>query len=96
MTIPFNASHKENAKTVVDFLLGIDAQASKLNSDNWGDFSVLDMSKLSPQDAEKLQSVDLGEATLSLEILNNAKVQEFPAEHISMIEEEWKSNIIQR
>lgn len=96
VTIPFNASHKENAKTVVDFLLGIDAQVSKLNSDNWGDFSVLDMSKLSPKDVEKLQSVDLGEATLSLEILNNAKVQEFPAEYISMIEEEWKSNIIQR
>lgn len=96
VTIPFNSSHKENAKVVADFLLGIDAQVSKLNSENWGDFSVLDVSKLSPTDAEKLQSVDLGEATLPLNALNSAKIQEFPAEHISMIEEEWKRNIIQK
>ena len=96
VTIPFNAENKENAKKLANFLLGIDAQVSKLKSENWGDFSVLDMGKLSSTDAQKLQSVDLGAATLPLDTLDAAKAQEFPAEHISFVEEEWKRNIIQK
>ena len=96
VTIPFNAPNKDNAMVVANFLLGVDAQSSKLTSGNWGDFSVLDASKLPSIDAEKLNSVDLGEATLPLDILKKAKVQELPAEIISVIEEEWKKYIIQK
>lgn len=96
VTIPFNARNKESAKIAADFLLGIDAQASKLRPENWGDFSVLDLNKLPAKDAEQLNSIDLGAATLDLEVLNAAKVQELPAQHIPMIEEEWKKNIIQK
>lgn len=96
VTIPFNARNKENAKTTANFLLGIDAQASKLQPENWGDFSVLDLDKLSSNGAELLNSIDLGNATLDLEVLNAAKVQELPAQYIPMIEEEWKKNIIQK
>ena len=95
LTIPFNARQKDAAKTTINFLLGIDAQASKLKPRNWGDFSVLDLNRLSQEDADRLQSIDLGDATLDLDILNDAKRQEIPAQYIPMIEEEWKKNIIQ-
>ncbi len=95
VTIPFNAENKEAAMKAANFLISVDAQASKLDLNNWGDFSVLDLSKLSPSDAETLTSIDLGEATLPLEVLDAAKVQELPAEFISLIEEEWKISIIQ-
>ncbi|MDG1996306.1 MAG: ABC transporter substrate-binding protein, partial [Emcibacteraceae bacterium] len=95
ITIPYNAPNQTAAKTVANFLLGIDAQSSKLNPENWGDFSVLDLSKLSDEDKATMKSVNLGDATLSLEILDNAKAQELPAEYIPMIEAEWKKNIIQ-
>jgi len=95
VTIPFNAPSKESAVTAANFLLGITAQASKLNPDNWGDFSVLDLERLSEQDKEVLNSVDLGDATLDLEILNKAKAQELPAAFIPVIETEWKKQIIQ-
>ena len=95
LTIPFNAPNKESAQIAANFLLGIDAQASKLSPANWGDFSVLDLNKLSITDREKLKSVDLGQATLKLDILNAAKTQELPAPYIPMIEAQWKKNIIQ-
>ncbi len=95
VTIPFNAPNKEKAIIAANFLLGIKAQASKLNPTNWGDFSVLDLNKLPMQDRTVLQSVDLGEATLGLDILNNSKAQELPANYIPIIEAEWKKNIIQ-
>lgn len=94
LTIPFNASHKESAKTTINFLLGIDAQASKLKPENWGDFSVLDLDRLPQEDVDRLNSIDLGNATLDLDILNDAKRQELPAQYIPIIEEEWKKNII--
>ena len=95
VTIPFNAPNKENAIITANFLLGIKAQASKLNPKNWGDFSVLDLDKLPIRDKTLLQSIDLGEATLDLDILNNSKTQELPASYIPIIEAEWKKNIIQ-
>lgn len=95
VTIPFNAPSKESAVIAANFLLGIKAQASKLKPGNWGDFSVLDLDKLVEQDRRALESVDLGEATLDLEILNKAKAQELPASFIPMIETEWKKHIIQ-
>ncbi len=96
VTIPFNAKNKESAKIAANFLLGIEAQASKLTPANWGDFSVLDLSRMSAQNADIIKSVDLGAATLELDVLNRVKVQELPAQYIPMIEEEWKKNIIQR
>lgn len=95
VTIPFNAPNKDSALIAANFLLSVKAQASKLDPKNWGDFSVLDIQKLSEEDKKLMQSIDLGHATLGLDELNNAKVQELPATFVPIIEAEWKKNIIQ-
>ncbi len=50
MAIPFNASAKEGAQVVINFLLSPEAQARKADIAEWGDPTVLALDKLSPAD----------------------------------------------
>ncbi|WP_163647972.1 ABC transporter substrate-binding protein [Modicisalibacter sp. 'Wilcox'] len=52
VAIPFNAQHKAGALTVANFLLSPEAQARKQDLSLWGDATVLDMSRLSPEQRE--------------------------------------------
>ncbi|MCK0754200.1 ABC transporter substrate-binding protein [Chromohalobacter japonicus] len=52
VAIPFNAQHKAGALTVANFLLSPEAQARKQDLSLWGDATVLDMSRLNPEQRE--------------------------------------------
>jgi putative spermidine/putrescine transport system substrate-binding protein len=45
--IAFNAPNKAGAMVLADFLVSVDAQVSKFQPENWGDFPVLDLERLS-------------------------------------------------
>ena len=50
LAIPFNASAREGAQVVANFLLSPEAQARKADIDHWGDPTVLALEKLAPAD----------------------------------------------
>ena len=50
LAIPFNASAKEGAQVVINFLMSPQAQARKADIAHWGDPTVLAMDKLAPAD----------------------------------------------
>ncbi|HDR2158622.1 TPA: ABC transporter substrate-binding protein [Enterobacter cancerogenus] len=56
VAIPANASASAAAKVVANFLLSPQAQIRKADPAVWGDPSVLDSKKLSPDDAKKLSA----------------------------------------
>jgi len=56
VAIPANASASAAAKVVANFLLSPQAQIRKADPAVWGDPSVLDSNKLSPDDAKKLSA----------------------------------------
>ena len=56
VAIPANASASAAAKVVANFLLSPQAQIRKADPAVWGDPSVLDSNKLSPDDAKKLNA----------------------------------------
>ncbi|MGT8855644.1 ABC transporter substrate-binding protein [Enterobacter sp. 186315] len=56
VAIPVNASASAAAKVVANFLLSPQAQIRKADPAVWGDPSVLDSNKLSPDDAKKLSA----------------------------------------
>lgn len=56
VAIPVNASASAAAKVVANFLLSPQAQIRKADPAVWGDPSVLDIKKLSPDDAKKLSA----------------------------------------
>ncbi len=89
LAIPYNANAKAGAMVVADFLLSPEAQARKQDPGVWGDPTVLAMDRLSPEDAARFASLDLGIATLPPEQLGPA-LPEPHASWMDRIETEWK------
>ncbi len=84
--IPFNSPNKAGALTAINTLLSPEIQLSKNKPENWGDFTVLDFSMLPEEDKENFAKLDLGAATLPLEILNK---MQFPKYHRNILKL-WK------
>lgn len=92
--IPFNAPNKAGAMVAADFLLSPEAQLSKFEPKNWGDFPAIDIAKLPEDWRAKFNAVDLGPATLSAETLEAAAVPEIPSEYLDALEKGWEENVL--
>ncbi len=95
LAIPFNAPNYDSAVQVIDFMLSLEAQSSKLNIDNWGDLSVLDYSKLS-EDEKKLFDDVNKEYDLNYFEFEDKRLPEIKAEKISIIEEIWEEEVLKK
>jgi putative spermidine/putrescine transport system substrate-binding protein len=93
--VPFNAPNRAGALVVANFLLSPEAQLSKNRPANWGDFTALDLGKLSGEDRQKFQTLDLGAATLPLTELSQAAVPEIPSEYLEHLEKDWERLVLQ-
>lgn len=91
--IPFNSQNKAGAMAVIDYILNVEVQASKYVPENWGDLPVLDNSKLSTEEKDILDSVDLGIATIPQDILLERRIPEMPADLVPIIEKIWMETI---
>lgn len=92
--IPANAPNKAGAMVVANFLLSPEAQLSKFNPSNWGDFPAIELLTLSQEDQEKFRDVDLGKATMSPEDLAKLAVPEIPAEYLEALEKGWEEHVL--
>ena len=90
VAIPFNASGKEAAMVVADFLMSPEAQAEKQNEAVWGDDTVLAMSKLSKEDRRRFDDLPRGAATLAPEDLGATLLEPHPT-WMTRIEAEWQN-----
>lgn len=94
--IASNAPNLAGAMVVTNFLLSPEAQLSKNIPANWGDFTVLDMKKLETADRKAFEDLDLGEATLSLDVLNQHGVPEIPADYVTRLESDWSRFVLEK
>jgi len=92
--IPANAPNKAGAMLVANFLMSPEAQLSKFNPNNWGDFPAIELLTLSQEEQEKFRNVDLGEATAPLEALAKVAVPEIPAEYLEALEKGWEEHVL--
>lgn len=95
LSIPFNSSDKAGALVAINEMMSPAAQTAKLSPEYWGDLSALDMDKLSPEQQQAMNEVDMGTATLSLEELENHRLPELSADWIEIIEKGWMENVAQ-
>jgi putative spermidine/putrescine transport system substrate-binding protein len=93
-SIPFNAPNKAAAMVLANALMSPELQLSKNDPENWGDFTILDMTKLDPQDRAKFEALDLGVATLSLEELGANAVPEISALYVEPLEQAWEDQVL--
>jgi len=82
VAIPFNSSAREGAMVFADFLLTPLAQARKADPRIWGDPSVLDMQRLSPEDRTLFDALPRVPATLGPEDLGRV----LPEPHVSWVQ----------
>ena len=88
VAIPTNAKAKAGAQVVANFLLSAEAQAKKNDLKTWGDPTVLDVSKLSGDDAKMFAaSAVAGSVTLP-----GAAILEPDASFVPLIESTWLSH----
>jgi putative spermidine/putrescine transport system substrate-binding protein len=92
--IPFNAPNKAGAMVVANFLLSPEAQLHKNNPENWGDFTVLDLSRLDEDERTAFATLNLGEATLELAELAAAAVPEIPSGYLEWLERDWERFVL--
>jgi len=90
----FNAPNPAGALVLANLLLDPAVQASKNNPANWGDFTVLELDRLPAEDRARFETLELGDATLSLQELEEAAVQEIPAEYIEALQNDWYTYVL--
>lgn len=88
VAIPYNATAKEGALLLANFLISPEAQARKQDPTIWGDPTVLNVNKLSKAEKAKFAALDLGIATLKPEELGPMLPEPHPS-WMSAIEKEW-------
>ncbi len=89
VAIPYNASNREGALLVANFLLSPEAQAHKQNPEAWGDGTVLDLKKLSAVQKKLFDDLPRGIATLSPEELGKTQPNPHPDWRI-LLDAEWQ------
>ncbi|WP_119678701.1 ABC transporter substrate-binding protein [Indioceanicola profundi] len=89
VAIPFNSSAKEGALVVANFLLSPEAQARKADPALWGDPTVLDMDKLSPDQRALFDRLERPPAMPPEGDLSRTLPEPHPSWMVR-IEEEWK------
>lgn len=94
LAIPYNAPNVPGAMVAANFLMSVEAQLSKYRPSHWGDFPVLDMNRMTPEQAATFAAVDLGAATLTAASLAKYAVPEIPSEYLEMIESGWNDNVL--
>ncbi|AHC15679.1 ABC transporter substrate-binding protein [Salinispira pacifica] len=94
IAIPFNAPNKAGAMAAINGILSPEMQLSKNDPENWGDFTVLDTSRLSEEMRRRFAALDLGEATLDLDVLSSNAVPEIASDYIEALEQGWKEHVL--
>jgi len=89
VAIPYNASAKEGALLVANFLISPEAQLRKQDPKYWGDPTVLSVVKLPDADRAAFQGLDLGVATLKPDKIGPILVEPH-ASWMERIETEWR------
>lgn len=88
VAIPYNATAKAGALVLANFLMSPEAQARKQDPNVWGDPTVLNIEKLSDDDAALFTALELGIATLKPEELGPMLPEPHPSWMVE-IEKEW-------
>lgn len=90
LAIPANGPNKAGAVVVINYLLSPEAQELKQRPELWGDFTVLDMTKVDPGD----NFIGIVKENLpTLEELSKKRVPELSPGKLKLIQEGWLENI---
>jgi len=93
LAIPSNAAHQAGAMVVANLALSVEQQVAKANPGTWGQFTVLDLSKLTS--IEQQQFADLPQSTVvpSFDVLSRNANPELSAAWVPALDEGWRTRV---
>jgi putative thiamine transport system substrate-binding protein len=94
VAIPFNANAKQGAMVVANYLLSPEAQAHKQDPGVWGDFTVLALDRLPPEDRARFTRLKQGVATLTEAELGTPLLEPHPS-WMERLEAAWRTRYSQ-
>jgi putative spermidine/putrescine transport system substrate-binding protein len=96
LSIPFNSTNQAGAMAAINFFLSPEAQIAKYDPAHWGEDMALDVKKLSPEDQNRVSSIDRGVATLPAEVLTSHRIPEIPADSVDILEKGWLEHVAKK
>jgi putative spermidine/putrescine transport system substrate-binding protein len=94
VAIPFNAADTAGAMVTANFLLSPEAQLKKADPEVWGDFPILDPSRLPAEWQARFAARPRGAATLSDAELQSRQLPEPPSEILIQLEQGWDRHVL--
>jgi putative spermidine/putrescine transport system substrate-binding protein len=96
VAIPFNASDKEGAMVVANFLISPEAQLQKANIEVWGDMPAIEIQRLDENWQKQFKNLPRGVATLSDRVLQSRQLPEPPSEILIRLEKGWDQHVLKK
>ncbi len=96
LAIPYNSPSPAAAMAAINYLISPEAQIAKSDPKYWGEEPILDPSKLSADDLQKLRAIDRGPATLPSDELASKQLPEMKAQYVEQIEKGWQDNVAKK
>lgn len=94
LAIPKNSTNKAAALVLINEMLSVESQVTKMDPNVWGDLAVLDVDKLNDQELEYFNSIELGPGAVSNEELLTKRLPEVSAEILVLIEQVWEEVVL--
>lgn len=92
MAIAVNSQNKEGAMVAINEMMSPEVQADRF--DTMKVLPVVDYEKLSDEQKEAFDKVDLGKGTIAQDELLSKRLPEMPAELVPIIEEIWTEEVV--
>lgn len=96
VAIPYNSAHKAGAMVVANFLLSPEAQHSKADPANWGDFPAIEVARLPQAWPEAFATLPRGVATLPDETLAARRLPELQSTWRVAAEKAWEESVLKQ
>ncbi|MFC8504749.1 ABC transporter substrate-binding protein, partial [Pedococcus sp. NPDC057267] len=94
LAIPSTSGHRDAAKVVANLALSPAQQVAKADPATWGQFTVLDRSRLDPADAAAFAALPTSPVVPTYEVLSRHANPELSAGWVAPLDDGWRRNVL--
>lgn len=93
LAIPANAADAAGAMVVANLALSPEQQAAKADPEVWGQYTVLDMDRLSPQQRQLFKDLPSSDVVPPYEVMSRNAHGELSAEWVTPLDQAWRQHV---
>jgi putative spermidine/putrescine transport system substrate-binding protein len=93
LAIPSNAAHQAGAMVVANLALSVGQQVAKANPATWGQFTVLDLTKLTSTERQQFADLPQSAVVPSFDVLSRNANPELSAAWVPALDEGWRTRV---